>query len=295
MSQAKTMNRSRNQLATSYAPESFFTFEGGLGACIARSAVGQYIPLSDSTLDLIFERMNEVGRAWFNAAMSARREDTKRPPVLPVQCVDTLLLDADRANFRLPGVDRFYLCWPSHMEYTPAPLAFACRTCKMFKDYETINELDKDLSNLTPDHCPNPKGQQRCDWEQLGVIFVHWSGAGNNHSLGSGSGVMRSKRSSAGLLRLRQQARRINRGSAAIGDWFFSVPPATNRSPEVASERPRDAAHAWTAQWPDRLTGSCRLLLPSVSAYYVKSDLFIDFKDGASSSSRDYVRVVGKS
>ena len=36
MARAKTMSRSRNQLAASYAPESFFTFEGGTGACISR-------------------------------------------------------------------------------------------------------------------------------------------------------------------------------------------------------------------------------------------------------------------
>ena len=59
MAKAKSMNRSRNQLATAYAPESFFTFEGGMGACIARSSAGEPIQLSESTIDLVFERMNE--------------------------------------------------------------------------------------------------------------------------------------------------------------------------------------------------------------------------------------------
>lgn len=122
MAKAKTMNRSRNQLATAYAPESFFTFEGGMGACIARSSAGEPIQLSESTMNLVFERMNELGRAWFSTALSARDGDPTKPRILAAQCVDQTLLDSTRTEFQLPGQDRFYLCRPSHMEYTPAPL-----------------------------------------------------------------------------------------------------------------------------------------------------------------------------
>src|SRR6218665_1782433 len=110
MAKAKTMNRSRNQLATAYAPESFFTFEGGMGACIARSSAGGPPHLSGARTDLVFEGVNEL---------------------LPAQCVDQALLDSNRTEFQLPGQDRFYLCRPSHMEYTPAPLTFVYRTCGM--------------------------------------------------------------------------------------------------------------------------------------------------------------------
>ena len=79
MARAKSMSRSRNQIASSYAPESFFTFEGGSGACIARATAGEAIFLAEPTLNQIFERINELGRAWFSAAMSARDNDlTKR-------------------------------------------------------------------------------------------------------------------------------------------------------------------------------------------------------------------------
>jgi hypothetical protein len=46
------MSRSRNQLATAYAPGSFFTFEGGLGACIAlpdQSDVVDEAPIDEAT------------------------------------------------------------------------------------------------------------------------------------------------------------------------------------------------------------------------------------------------------
>lgn len=286
MAKAKTMNRSRNQLATSYAPESFFTFEGGLGACIARSAVGEYIQLSDSTLDLIFERMNELGRAWFNAAISARKDNTAHPPVLPLQCVDPLLLDADRSNFQLPGVDRFYLCKPSHMEYTPAPLAFACRTCGMFRDYENINELDKELTNLTPDRCPNPKSKKQCDWEQLDVIFVHWSGSWEQPFPGQwqwsdkeGKAVKRRDSCVCG-----NQLFRINRRSAAIGDWFFECAACDKPLSRKWLQNDRETLRILgPLNGPNRFTDVRMQAAPyrASSAYYVKSDLFIDFKDGS--------------
>ena len=286
MAHAKTMNRSRNQLATSYSPESFFTFEGGLGACISRSAVGEHIQLSDSTIELVYERMNELGRAWFSAALGARAAGDKHPPAMPVQCVDQVLLDADKTSFQLPGQDRFYLCKPSHMEYTPAPLAFACRTCGMFKDYESLGDLDKDLPYLSPESCPNPKTKGRCDWEQLDVIFVHWSGNWEQPFPGQ---YQWSSRENKDVKRrdncvCGSRLFKINRRSAGIGDWFFEC---------AACDKPLSAK--WLQNDPDTLrmlgprNGNDRLTdvrmqaapYRASSAYYVKQDLFIDFKDGS--------------
>lgn len=286
MAKAKTMNRSRNQLATSYAPESFFTFEGGLGACISRSSVGESIQLSDSTIDLIFERMNELGRAWFTAAMSARDTDAGKPTVLPPQCVDTAMLDQTRAEFQLPGQDRIYLCRPSHMEYTPAPLTFVCRTCEMFKDYETLDELDRDLENLTPANCQNPSKNGHCDWEQLDVIFVHWSGhweaafPGQYHWSDRDNKVV--KRRSNCVCGARQF--RLNRRSAGIGDWFFECAVCNKPLSPKWLQNDRDTLRIiGPAMSPERLTEVRMQATPyrASSAYYVKSDLFIDFKEGS--------------
>lgn len=286
MAKAKTMNRSRNQLATSYSPESFFTFEGGLGACISRSSVGESIQLSDSTIDLIFERMNELGRAWFNAAMSARDTDPGKPPVLPPQCVDSVLLDHTRTEFQLPGQDRIYLCRPSHMEYTPAPLTFVCRTCGMFRDYETLNDLDRDLGNLCPENCPNPQRKGQCDWEQLDVIFVHWSGRweaafpGQNHWSDRDNKVV--KRRSSCVCGAKQF--RLNRRSSGIGDWFFECAVCNKPlSQKWLQNDPDTLRILGQAMTPERLTEVRMQATPyrASSAYYVKSDLFIDFKEGS--------------
>lgn len=288
MAKAKTMNRSRNQLATAYAPESFFTFEGGLGACISHSTAGEPIDLYEPTIDLIFERMNELGRAWFISAMSARDGDPTKPHVMPAQCVDQALLDPARLMFQLPGQNRIYLCRPSHMEYTPAPLSFVCRTCAMFKDYESLNELDRDLANMTPERCPNPKGKGQCDWEQLDVIFVHWTG----HWEAPFPGQWQWSDKETKVVKRRDscvcgsQLFRLNRKSAGIGDWFFSCAAAACDKPLSAKwlQNDRDTLRIiGPAMGPDRLTEVRMQATPyrASSAYYVKTDLFIDFKDGS--------------
>lgn len=285
MAQAKVMSRSRNQLATSYAPESFFTFEGGLGGCIAHSAVGASITLAEATQDQIFQRIQEIGRAWFDAAMGAGSGDANRPPVAPEQCVDTSLLDGERATFRAPSQDRIFLCKPSHMEYTPAPLAFACRTCGLFRDYNTLKALDDDLASLTPTHCSHPKRKGRCDWEQLDVIFVHWSGkwvapfpGQHQWSDREGKVVARRDRCTCGCEQFE-----INRQQPAIGEWFFQCASCGKPlSQKWVQNDPISLRIIGPAMNERRLTEVRMEVTPyrASSAYYVKSDLFIDFKDG---------------
>lgn len=286
MAKAKTMNRSRNQLATAYAPESFFTFEGGMGACIARSSAGEPIQLSESTIDLVFERMNELGRAWFCTAFAARDGDPTKPRIMPAQCVDQAMLGPSRTEFQLPGQDRFYLCRPSHMEYTPAPLTFVCRTCGMFQGYETLTELDKSLEKLTPDNCPNPKSKGQCDWEQLDVIFVHWSGhweaafPGQWHwSERDAKVVKRFDSCVCGSFQFK-----LNRRSAGIGDWFFECAACDKPLSTKWLQNDRDTLRILgPSMGPDRLTEVRMQAAPyrASSAYYVKADLFIDFKDSS--------------
>src|SRR5262245_21299746 len=84
MAAPKTMNRSRNQLASSYAPGSFFAFEGGVGACIAQVSRVQQLDLPQSTLDQLYERLEEIGRSWYDMASGCRAAG--EPGVLPRQC-----------------------------------------------------------------------------------------------------------------------------------------------------------------------------------------------------------------
>lgn len=282
MALAKSMSRSRNQLATAYAPESFFTFEGGKGACIARSCAGEPLNLSDTTIDLILERIGELGRAWYDAAMNARESDKNKPQPLPAQCVDWALLDPSSQDFQVPGLDRFYLCKPSHMEYTPAPLAFVCRHCSLFKDYEDLSKLDADIGNLVPERCSHPKNLQKCDWEQLDVVFVHWSGRWEAPFPGqwdwsTGKPLKRRDTCICGSTLFK-----LNRRSPGIGDWFFECAACNKPLSSKWLQNDRDTLRILGSRMgPDRLTDVRMQATPyrASSAYYVKSDLFIDFQD----------------
>src|ERR1700730_9015818 len=101
MPKAKPMSRSRNQLATAYAPESFFTFEGGIGGCISRSSPGESAALELTTREQIFERIHESALAWYESAVHVRDGQPGKPPVLPVQCVDRKFLDPTRTQFQI--------------------------------------------------------------------------------------------------------------------------------------------------------------------------------------------------
>lgn len=283
MTKAKTMSRSRNQIATSYAPESFFTFEGGRGACIAHSEPGEYIELADATKEQVFERINELGRAWFNAAMACRDSDATKPRVTAQQCVDSKMLDITRSDFQAPGIDRVYLCRPSIMGYTPAPLAFVCRACALFRDFESLKEFDSAIPALSSTRCKSHDGP--CDWEQLDVIFVHWSGnwsqpfPGNFRWSDATSKVMKSR----GQCACGNEEFRLNRKAAGIGDWFFECAKcAKPLSPKWLLNDETTLRFIGSDFTAARRTEVSMQAAPyrASSVYYVKSDLFIDFKDG---------------
>src|SRR5438270_12956539 len=90
---AKTMNRSRNQLASAYAPESFFVFEGGLGACLAKAVSTSKAELDTDTRIQIAARLDELVRAWFDAALQCR--GGAEPFVVPKQCLERPFLYED--------------------------------------------------------------------------------------------------------------------------------------------------------------------------------------------------------
>jgi hypothetical protein len=90
MTNPPTMQRSRGQLATSYAPHSLFTFEGGSGACMALSASGnRNADLRPITQRMIGEQIQEYFEAWADRAMRAQN---LRHPVPPSLAVDNRVL-----------------------------------------------------------------------------------------------------------------------------------------------------------------------------------------------------------
>ena len=77
---APTMTRSRGQLGSAYAPGAFFTFEGGLGACISLpdfSAKDDDAPIHAVTKAQIILRLQEVWQSWFTRAYAVGTEIDK--------------------------------------------------------------------------------------------------------------------------------------------------------------------------------------------------------------------------
>jgi hypothetical protein len=218
------MIRSRNQLSTAYAPQAFFTFEGGLGACIAesdREPDYQMSTASVTTQNQILQRIEELARSWFERALRCRGTDG--PPISPELTVDHELLNETRDGVKRLNLHRVAFLDPLQMGYRPAPLAFRCRHCHLFRSYETVPRLHRDLPHLSPATCMHPKRPGRCEWQQLDVVFVHWSGEW--HAPTPGRYEWDSARGRVHLVGERcgcgSTDFELNADSAAIGRWYF--------------------------------------------------------------------------
>ncbi len=169
-----SMKRSRSQLATIYAPGAFFTFEGGLGACIAHPAARIRADLTQMLKDQILDSINERVRNWQAQGLNCHRE-TGQPPIDPELVLDAQLRH-DGATPRLQG-DRLEFLVPDVMNYVPEPLTFVCRRCGLMKDFRNVEEFESKNGTLE-EGCPHLRRNEPCrsNWEQLDVVQVHWSG-----------------------------------------------------------------------------------------------------------------------
>jgi hypothetical protein len=175
------MSRSRSQIANSYAPEALFTFEGGMGACVAKpSSDSRYdnAQLSPAIQRQILQRIDDIAHSWFQRAFSCR-DDTQDPAhqVLGEFCVDEELLNRETGReTREVREGRVMFVNALHMSYVPEPLSFKCTECGFFRQSNTVKTLARQLDGFSRDECPHPKQPKRCSWRQLDVVHVHWSG-----------------------------------------------------------------------------------------------------------------------
>ncbi|MFH0084707.1 hypothetical protein ACG3RS_05070 [Pseudomonas aeruginosa] len=171
---APTMARSRGQLGTAYAPGAFFTFEGGLGACISipdLSAVVDDAPIQPATKSQVILRLQEIWQSWFARAYAV---GTSERPIAPHQCLDESLLQ--EASVVPLGIDRLAFLSPLRMGYAPSPLTFVCNKCSLFRRFESAHDLAKNMDKLRKTPCTAADTKGSCQWRQVDVIFVHWSG-----------------------------------------------------------------------------------------------------------------------
>src|SRR5580704_14782608 len=112
------MHRSRMQIATSYAPGALFTYEGGLGCCVAVPFSTPYPLSSPAVQKQLFEHLGEYVESWFDRAMRCRPQ----PEVLPEQCLDGAFLSYKNEAWVDSG--KFVITQPSRMGFVPDPLVF---------------------------------------------------------------------------------------------------------------------------------------------------------------------------
>lgn len=171
---APTMSRSRGQLGSAYAPGAFFTFEGGLGSCISipdLTATTDDAPIQSVTKSQIILRLHEIWQSWFLRASAAGTADR---PVVPQQCLEEAILN--RGVVSPLGADRLAFLSPLRMKYAPAPLTFVCNKCSLFKRFTSVRDMAKNMDQLRNNRCTSVDAKGPCQWRQVDVVFVHWSG-----------------------------------------------------------------------------------------------------------------------
>lgn len=168
------ISRSKIQLATSYSPGTFFTFEGGRGCFLSVPIpTKEYTSAKAEVIKRqIEEQMKEYVMNWFTAAMACRGADG--PPVYE----ELVLSKAFMNHKRQPAIDmsRFSLVESLLVGYCPEPLTFYCRACGLLSSYKDLNDFHKRLNGQQErTDCGVSEGS-RHDWLQMDVLFAHWSG-----------------------------------------------------------------------------------------------------------------------
>jgi hypothetical protein len=157
------MQRSRAQIATSYAPGVLMTWEGGRGICKSvpiRKPFDEKLPRN--VIDTIFEGVEQFAQNWHVRAVEAC-------PNAPDEFVlDDVFYDAESGEVK---VDRaqFALNQPNVVGYVPYPLLFQCGECGRVHEFKSVAELAK---KKLPAKCKDHVSR----WTQVDVVYAHWYG-----------------------------------------------------------------------------------------------------------------------
>lgn len=282
---APSMERSRGQIAGAYAPGAFFTFEGGLGACIAiPDGDSQYDDphLPPPVRDQIIGRFDEAVSSWFNRAFNCRPTDSKHN-VKPALCADPTLLNDVGSGIQAVDRGRFLFVDPTHMGYAPAPLTFVCNHCGLFRYFKDVADFKRRKSSLTSCKCLSGEGR-KCQWRQLDVIFVHWSGNWEPVMPGKYDWDNESHSLRPPINRCAQCHSEdfiLNTSSPSIGQWFFKCANPSCGHIDDASWLKNDPTtiKALRDEFPKRISEARMepVSYRASSAFYAQSEQFILF------------------
>jgi hypothetical protein len=273
------MQRSRTQIATSYAPGALFTYEGGLGCCVSVAISTPAKPSSPAVEKQIFEHLAEFVESWFQRAGNCR----PKPEILPEQCLDRAFLDHQNKVSVDPGI--FILNQPSRVGFYPDPLVFVCSDCGLMTEFENVEDLNRRWAQAENRADCRNGSPARHNWRQLDVVFAHWSGryeglSPHRYVMGRDGAVNKVKRcSNCG----HGEYRLVTKGSPFFSDWRFQCVECATAKEVVQADRfslellkPRmDAGHGNLPKEWNMLPVSYR----ASSVFYPQTDSFILFKD----------------
>ena len=273
------MHRSRTQIATSYAPGSLFTYEGGLGCCVAVPLAAPVTPSSPAVQKQLFEHLREYVESWFQRAMRCRTD----PTVLPEQCIDAAYLDYKKE----PHIDqgRFSLNQPSRIGFVPDPLVFLCSECNRLTEFDNVEDLDRRWRQTEGrEDCPKSEGRRHA-WRQVDVIFAHW--AGNYAGLSPHRWVMGPDGRVGQIKRCdncgHDEYQLVTKSSPFFSDWRFQCTKCLATKPIVQADKESlellkpgmDAGRGNLPKEWNMLPVSYR----ASSVFYAQTDSFILFRD----------------
>ncbi|MGB4108039.1 MAG: hypothetical protein WBK55_09650 [Alphaproteobacteria bacterium] len=272
------MQRSRTQIARSYAPGALFTYEGGLGCCVSVPISAPVTPSSPAVQRQLFEHLQEYVESWLQRGLNCRAT----PSVLPEQCVDGAFLDFKNEPIADPG--KFVLTQPSRIGFVPDPLVFVCSDCSKIVEFNSLEDLALRWPNteLREDCLSENK---RHKWRQIDVVFAHWSG--NYCGLSPHRWVMGPDGNTHQLKKCQncdhEEYKLITKSSPSMSDWRFQC--VNCLTPKDVVQADRDTLKLLK---PGMDSGLGNLpkewnMLPvsyrASSVFYAQTDSFIVFKD----------------
>lgn len=164
-----TMQRSQTQIATTYAPDKHFTFEGGAGAC-------RSVPISHPDKTITPAEKNQIHEGVLEFIQNWLRRATMRqdPPVQNRQALDEKVFLDHEGHAVFDGA-RFEYCRPDRLAYIPDPLLMVCRNCSLVHEAKLAEIAHSDGRFKNVAACDNGHDGLH-EWRQLDVVYAHWSG-----------------------------------------------------------------------------------------------------------------------
>ncbi|MGQ0456261.1 MAG: hypothetical protein ACT4OU_04275 [Hyphomicrobium sp.] len=267
------MSRSRVQLATAYAPDILFTWEGAKGICRA-VPVDRPADVKPATRLMIFQGIQEAAKNWLERAISV----TNDPNTYPLSLIlEDALIDERTRSVAIDEARNFKLTRPDRIGYVPFPLLFRCGTCGRLREYDNVEDQ---AANPLPRKCSGHTAR----WTQVDVVYVHWSGGLEplspfryQHDAATNE-VNRIEKCECGSSEFR-----LENEAPVFSEWKFiclgCAQPRDLKQPDERALRQlkprmdRGLDHEWIEI--NMLPVSYR----ANSAYYVQKGYFIDFED----------------